>query len=122
MPEGVLSMERVLEQDARKALSLSSGKVREPRRLYLAERMSILKQLNLHDDKQTKNQVVRSKHLGAFARKGRTTKPIVSNGRAVAISNFNAGRDTEFGVAVARLSKTIGDHLAGDGHVPDGVW
>lgn len=116
-------MSRVLEQEARKSLSLNSGKVREPRQLYAAERMSILKQLNLHDDMATvATQVERSKHLGAFARNGRKTNPPPSNGRAVAIQNFNAGRDAEFGDNLARLSKDIGDHLARDGHVPAFVW
>jgi hypothetical protein len=123
MPEGVLSMARVLEQDARRAVSLTSGKIREPRRLYEAERMAILKQLNLSDDAKSVTQVVRSKHLGAFARRSRNgSTKVPKNGRVSAIEKFNAGRDAEFGDNLARLSKTIGDHLAENGHVPDGVW
>ena len=122
MPEGVLSLSRTLENESRKALNLQSGLVREPRRLYLSDRMSTLRALKLHSIDGAQD-LQKNPHLGNIPRGKIGRAPLdTSSGRAEAMAQFNRGRDREFAEELARLSKTIGGHLAQGGSVPDGLW
>jgi len=118
-------MARTLENEAKKAMSVDLGHVREPRQLYKGDRMHTLHTLKLSAIEGPK-QLERMKHVGNFARQRQKPKGLVSmdikRGRGKAIAKFNKGRDDDFAEKLVQLTVQIGTHLAGDGHVPDGVW
>jgi len=125
MPEGVLTMARVLAEEAKKSQNISAGHVREPRRLYEAERMHVLKQLGLNSVVGGRADVGKNKHLGRFPRGQQGGRPtmVKKDGGKRARDKFNAGRDKEFAEELVRLTTTIGHHLAHDeGRVPDSIW
>mmetsp|Transcript_16830 Transcript_16830/g.21846 ORF Transcript_16830/g.21846 Transcript_16830/m.21846 type:complete len:490 (+) Transcript_16830:120-1589(+) len=122
MPEGVLSMVKVLEYEGSKALLLDSALVREPRRLYMGERMNALKVLKLHtlDDHIEQKK---SKHLGSFARSRKVKQSFEKrSGLKDSINRYNSGRDKEFSNELVRLSNEIGNHLSQGTEVPLHVW
>jgi hypothetical protein len=113
-----------LEEDAKKARNISAGHVREPRRLYEAERLHVLKHLGLNAMLGGRADVGKNKHLGRFprGRQGGRAGMAQADGGQRAREKFNAGRNKDFAAELVALTSTIGHHLAHGGGVPDGVW
>lgn len=124
MPENFASMIKTLENDALKLTSSDSCGNREPRKMFLDDRLRILKSLKLYGVESSKSFHKSNPHLGKGARiRAYDTGHIkCPRSKSEAAVFFNRGRSSAFGAEIVRLSKAISSHLeSGDGSVPSTV-